>query len=249
MPTIDLNADIGEGGYDDPELMQHATSVNIACGGHAGDPAIMRMTIEASKAHGVAVGAHPGYEDPDNFGRVELDLSPDELTDQMKRQLERFLEMHPDMHHVKPHGALYTQANVDAAIAATVVLAIMELKPDTLLYCPPSGELVNVAMKAGLKTCGEGFIDRTYLACGNLTPRSETDAVIDDFGIATGQAMQMVMMKSIEAIDGSRIPLPAETLCVHGDNPDAPDLLLATREFLGNAGVDFASPQLTAQAT
>ena len=244
MPTIDLNADIGEGGYDDPELMQHATSVNIACGGHAGDPAIMRMTVEAAKAHGVAVGAHPGYEDPDNFGRVELDLSPDELTDQMKRQLERMLEMHPDLHHVKPHGALYNQANVDPAIAATLVLVIAELKPDTLLYCPPTGEMVKVAKQAGLKTVAEGFIDRTYLSCGNLTPRDSEGAVIDDFGIATAQAMQMVMMKSIEAIDGERIPMPAQTLCVHGDNPDAPDLLLATHEFLGNAGVEFSSLQL-----
>ena len=118
MPTIDLNADIGEGGLDDFELIAHATSVNIACGGHAGDEAIMRMTIEASKASGVAIGAHPGYEDPDNFGRAELDLSPDELTDQINRQLERFLGMHSDLHHVKPHGALYNQANkeLDSAV-------------------------------------------------------------------------------------------------------------------------------------
>ena len=242
MPIIDLNADIGEGGLDDPELMAHATSVNIACGGHAGSEAIMRMTIEAAKAHGLAIGAHPGYEDPDNFGRLDLNLSPGELTDQMKRQLERFLGMHSDLHHVKVHGALYNQANKDEAIAATIVLAIMELKPDTTLYCPPSGEMAKIAHKSGLKVCNEGFIDRTYQGCGNLTPRTEPDAVIEDFGLAAGQAMQITMSQCLVAMDGSSIPMPARTLCVHGDNPDAPDLLQFTRELLEKAGVEIAKP-------
>lgn len=242
MPTIDLNADIGEGGLDDPELIANATSVNIACGGHAGSEAIMRMTVEAAKAHEVAIGAHPGYEDPDNFGRVDLDLSPDELTGQIKRQLERMLSYYPEMHHVKVHGALYNQANADEAIAATVVLAIMELKPDTMIYCPPNGAMAKVALQAGLHVCAEGFIDRTYMGCGNLTPRGTDNAVIDDFGVAAAQAMQITMTQSLEAADGNRIPLPARTLCVHGDNPDAPDLLHFTREFLGKAGVDFARP-------
>lgn len=242
MPIIDLNADIGEGGLDDPELMDQATSVNIACGGHAGNEAIMRMTIEAAKARGLAIGAHPGYEDPDNFGRKALDLSPDELTDQMTRQLERFLGMHPDLHHVKPHGALYNQANVDPAIAATIVLVIMELKPDTMLYCPPIGEMAKIAHKSGLKVCGEGFIDRTYLSCGNLTPRTDPDAIIDDFGMAAAQAMQITMTQSLETLDGMCIPMPARTLCVHGDNPDAPDLLHFTRDFLQKAGVEIACP-------
>lgn len=242
MPIIDLNADIGEGGQDDPVLIEFATSVNIACGGHAGNEGTMRMCIEASKAMGTAIGAHPGYEDPDNFGRLELDLSPDELSDQMRRQLERILSMHPELHHVKPHGALYHQANNDPAIAATVVLAIHELQPNTMLYCPPHGELAKTAAQAGLQVCPEGYIDRSYMSDGNLTPRTEANAIHEDFGQAVGQAMQIIMSQSLECIDGERIAMPARTLCVHGDNPDAPDLLEYARDFMQKAGVEIAAP-------
>lgn len=242
MPIIDLNADIGEGGVADSELIAHATSVNIACGGHAGSEATMRMTIEAAKAAGVAIGAHPGYEDPDNFGRVGMNLSPAQLTNQIKRQIERFLGIHPELHHIKAHGALYNQANVDEAVAATLVDAIMELKPDTILYCPPGGEMAKFALSSGLRTCVEGFIERTYMSCGNLTPRTAQNAIIEDFREAAAQAVRITMTQSLESIDGALIPMPARTLCVHGDNPDAPELLRYCRELLNQAGVEISSP-------
>ncbi len=242
MPTIDLNADIGEGGLEDAELIALATSVNIACGGHAGSEAVMRRTIEASKAHDVAIGAHPGYEDPDNFGRVEMELTPDELKSLMTRQLERMLSYYPEMHHVKVHGALYNQANVDEAIAATVVLSILELKPDTMLYCPPDGAMARAALNAGLHICVEGFIDRAYMGCGNLIARGVANSIIGDFEVAAAQAKQICLTQSVETTDGNRISMPARTLCVHGDNPNASDLLLFTREYLGQAGVEFSRP-------
>ena len=123
--NFDVNCDLGEGMANDKALMALIDSCNIACGGHAGNEGTMRMCIEAAKAMGTAIGAHPGFEDPDNFGRVELDLSPDELSDQLHRQLERMLSMHSGLHHIKPHGALYHLANQDPATAATLTLVIM----------------------------------------------------------------------------------------------------------------------------
>ena len=241
MRTIDLNADIGEGHPDDFALIEHATSVNIACGGHAGDDASMRMSIEASKAAGISIGAHPGYEDRENFGRVELDLSPQELTDQLTRQLERFLSIYPALHHVKPHGALYNRANIDASVADITVRVIAELQPKSLLYCPPYGELIKAANKVGLHTVQEGFIDRAYLGCGNLTPRKLNGAIIDNFNEAASQAMQMVTTHSVVAIDGSQIAMPVQTICVHGDNQNALCLISFIRDLLNKAGVEIKS--------
>jgi len=230
--TIDLNADLGEGGMQDEELMALISSANIACGGHAGNQETMRETIEAAQCAGVAIGAHPGYQDPEHFGRRPLSLPVDKVRAQVQGQLEAFLAICPDIHHVKPHGALYHQANQDPELAAMLCKLIQQLAPDALLYAPPFGELTKAASSTGLRLCPEGFIDRRYLTDGSLQPRSEPGAVIHDPDAACDQALQIVCNQQITDINGKRIPLSARTLCIHADSPDAVRMLVQVRQHL-----------------
>jgi UPF0271 protein len=242
MQTIDLNADLGEGGEQDEALMALASSVNIACGGHAGDEeSILRAVGLANQAQ-VAIGAHPGYEDTTNFGRKPMHLSTGEIRSLILRQLERMLRIHPQLHHVKPHGALYNQSNQDGVMAAALAAAIAEVQPDTILYCPPHGELVKAAAAIKLATCAEGFIDRRYQDGGNLCPRTEERALIEDVGEAVAQALGIAMQQTVTTLNGASIPLEAKTLCVHGDSPGAVGLLRLTRSSLEEAGIEIMAP-------
>ncbi len=237
MQTIDLNADLGEGGEHDEELMSLVSSVNIACGGHAGNQESIRRAVElALKAH-VAIGAHPGYEDPTNFGRRPMKISEKEIRSLLHRQLELILAIHPQLHHVKPHGALYNQSNRDETMAQTLVAAIVEIQPDTILYCPPHGALARAAGQIGLPTCPEGFIDRRYTEDGNLCPRNDTRALIENTDEAVSQALKIATQQKVSTINGNTISMPARTLCVHGDSPDAVDLLRLARSSLKSAGI------------
>lgn len=242
MRTIDLNADLGEGGAQDEALMSLASSVNIACGGHAGDEEGIRRAVDLALDAKVAIGAHPGYEDPANFGRKETLLTSGEIRDLILRQLERILRIHPQLHHVKPHGALYNQANRDETMAAALVAAIAEAQPHTILYCPPRGALIRAAAEINLATCAEGFIDRRYLTDGNLCPRTEKHALIHYLSEAVSQALEIATRQTITTLDGTTVPLKARTLCVHGDTPDALDLLRTVRSSLENAGIEIAPP-------
>ena len=242
MQTIDLNADLGEGGAQDEALMALASSVNIACGGHAGDAASIRRAVELAVRAGVAVGAHPSYEDPEHFGRKPMSLSAAEIRSLILRQLGRMLSIHPLLHHVKPHGALYNQANVDEAMAEALVAAIAEIQPDTILYCPARGALAKAAAAIRLLTCAEGFIDRRYREDGSLCPRKEERAVIDDIDEALSQALEIAMRQTVTTGKGAIIPLQARTLCVHGDSPAAAGLLRFTRSSLEAAGIAIMAP-------
>lgn len=242
MQTIDLNADLGEGGEQDAALMALASSVNIACGGHAGDGESIRRAVELAQEAQVAIGAHPGYEDPENFGRKPMMLSGEEIRNLILRQLERFLKIHPQMHHVKPHGALYNQANGDEAMAEALVAAIAEMQPHTILYCPPQGALVNAAIAIKLATCGEGFIDRRYRDDGNLCPRTEERALIDNLEEAVSQALRIAIEQTVTTLNGAAVPMKARTLCVHGDSPAAVKLLRLTRSTLEGAGIRIMAP-------
>ncbi len=241
MLTIDLNADLGEGGPNDLELMSFISSVNIACGGHAGDESSMRTTIDAALAAGVAIGAHPGYEDMITFGRSNQEQSADDIHDLVCRQIERILTIHPQLHHVKPHGALYTQANRDQAMAEAIIRAIKQSTPNSLVYCPPKGELARASVAAGLQICPEGFIDRRYLADGNLCPRSDLRGLIDNVDEVISQALKIAFEHAVNTVDGTTIPLQVRTLCVHGDSPEALEMLRGTRNFLEEAGILIAS--------
>ena len=241
MLMIDLNADLGEGGSQDAALIALVSSANIACGGHAGDEATMRAAIDACLAAGVAVGAHPGYEDREYFGRRPMVLSPEEVTDLMTRQLVDFAEIAArtgaQVHHVKPHGALYNQVTCDPVLAAAVGAAVASVLPGCRIYAPPGGVLAAAARDAGLQVWGEGFIDRRYAENGALVSRDEPDAVISELGMAVAQALQIVCEKRVQTESGSWLPLPAETLCVHGDSPRAVEILRAVRHALISAGI------------
>ena len=229
MRTIDLNADLGEGGMEDAAILGLASSANIACGGHAGDERTMRRSVELAMAAGVAIGAHPGYEDRENFGRRALALPLETVTDLVGRQVAKLAALAAEagarLHHVKPHGALYNQADRDAALAAAVVEGITRVSPELMLYAPPAGQLAAAGRAAGLAVCAEGFADRRYLENGALMPRAEPGAVISNVAEAVAQAMGIIANGKVD------------TLCVHGDGATAVAMLRTLRVALEAAGL------------
>lgn len=204
--NIDLNVDLGEGGSNDAELIRLATSVNIACGSHAGDLKTMRHTVEL--AQGKNIGAHPGYEDRENFGRLPLDLSPREISESVALQIEALAEL-TEIHHIKPHGALYNQAQGEPIIAKAIIKGISKVLPQTIIYTLPNGELTKAALSAGHQVWGEGFIDRGYQENGQLIPRGQPGDLITDSAETLVQAMRLTTQDEIQ------------TLCVHGDSKKA----------------------------
>lgn len=205
--TVDLNCDLGEGAGHDAELMPLITSANIACGAHAGDLATMRATMELARRHGVAVGAHPGFEDRENFGRRELTVGPGEVRALVERQVTALRAIGP-VGHVKPHGALYNVAARDATIAGAVAEAVFAVDPELVLFGLRGSELVRAGRARGLRVAEEVFADRTYRPDGSLTPRTEPGALIADEAQSVAQALRL-------AREG------AETICLHGDGAHA----------------------------
>jgi len=246
MKSIDLNVDLGEGGSEDAALIALASSANIACGGHAGDETTMKLAIQTALDAGVAVGAHPGYEDRENFGRRALDLPHAEVTEMVVRQLRRLMEiaasLGAEIHHVKPHGALYLQAHWDAPLARAVVAGVTKCLPGRAFYVPLGGELAKAGHQGGLRVIPEGFVDRRYGENGDLVPRSQPGAVIEDRGTAITQATDIALHQRVLSVAGNFIPLPAATLCVHGDGSHAAATLRAVRAALEAAGVVIRRP-------
>jgi 5-oxoprolinase (ATP-hydrolysing) subunit A len=244
--AIDLNADLGEGGTRDVWLLPLLSSANIACGGHAGDAQTMRLTVAACMQAGVAVGAHPGYEDPGNFGRRMLVMPAADVLEMVARQVGRLAAVAADagarVRHVKPHGALYHQADLDPALAAAVAEAAARVLPGCGFFVPPDGALAAAGRQAGLRVVAEGFADRRYAADGQLVARSEPASVIEGIDDAVAQAMEIACGRRVRTADGSFRPLPAETLCVHGDNPQALEILQAVRQALLRAGLAILPP-------
>jgi UPF0271 protein len=225
MKSIDLNADLGEGGEHDAEIMSLISSCNIACGGHAGDEESMRAAVSAARANGVAIGAHPGYVDHEFFGRRFLDLPLNVVIAQIRNQIEGLLKIAGTLHHIKLHGALYHQANQDPALAKAFAALVLELLTKPLIYAPPTGKLMDAAKAMGLPVLAEGFIDRRYLESGELCSRSEEDAVITDVDEAVEQALKLANEGCVIAMSGKVIPMHVQTLCVHGDGASALEIL------------------------
>ncbi|MES2924037.1 MAG: 5-oxoprolinase subunit PxpA [Verrucomicrobiota bacterium] len=227
MRSIDLNADLGEGGMHDAALLELVSSANIACGGHAGDEETMRRSIELALESGVAIGAHPGYEDREHFGRLAMVLPLEQVTDLVRRQVEALASLAKEagarLHHVKPHGALYNQASRDPLLAAAVVAGITRVSAGLTLYALPASALAEAGRAAGLTVCAEGFADRRYRLDGSLMPRGEPGAVIKDVDAAVAQALELASSGRVE------------TLCVHGDGVTAVAILRALRDKLGEA--------------
>ena len=210
---IDLNCDMGEsfGAWQmgsDTELMDYVSSVNIACGFHAGDASVIRKTIETAKHKGVSVGAHPSFPDLQGFGRREMKLSPEEVFDAVLYQIAAVKGICEaqgiKLHHVKPHGALYNQAAKDQTLAKAIAGAVKALDPHLILYGLSGSNLISEAEKIGLTTASEVFADRTYTEDGSLTARTEANALIKDTGQAVAQVLQMITDQTVTATSGKK---------------------------------------------
>lgn len=252
--VIDLNADLGEG-YgawsmgDDDALLAVVTSANVACGGHAGDGVTMRRTVAAAVARGVSIGAHPGHADREGFGRRAIAITPDEAYALVLAQvgaLSGFTRAaQVPLAHVKPHGALYSQAATEPGLAAAIAAAVRDFDATLALVGPPGSAIESAGLAAGLRVWREGFVDRTYQADGTLTPRSRPEALHHDPAAAVRQAVMLATEGVVIATDGAPVAHAVDTLCVHGDAPGAVALARAVRGALGAAGVVVAAPGRT----
>jgi UPF0271 protein len=222
---VDINCDLGEGFSDDALLMPYISSANIACGAHAGNDSVMQQTIQLAIAAGVKIGAHPGFNNPENFGRKEQQRSDTELTDLIQAQVVRLQKIAQSfgvaLHHVKPHGALYNMSAASPDIARVIATAIQEIDASLCLYGLSNSHSIEQAKAIGLNYCNEVFADRRYRADGSLLPRSHPLALLTNPEEGCRQVAQMVMHQSVIADSGITIPLLAETICIHGDAPGA----------------------------
>jgi len=243
---IDLNSDLGEGFGawqmgDDAAILEHVTSANIACGFHAGDPHVMRRTVQRAVQRGVRVGAHPSLPDLQGFGRREMRVTPQEAYEFVLYQLGALHAFcracGTAVAHVKPHGALYNMAARDTHLAAAIAQAVRDFDASLVLYGLAGSALIDAGISAGLRVANEVFADRSYQADGSLTPRSRTDALLHDPAAALVQVRQMIFEGSVTATDGTRVPIRADTLCLHGDGPAAVELSRRLRAALEADGV------------
>ena len=220
-----INCDMGEGIGNDEFIMPFITSANIACGFHAGDEATMKQTIEACLKHHVAIGAHPSFNDRDNFGRTEMNLPADELYELITRQLIIINaiagSLGQKINHIKPHGALYNMSARNAVVASTIAKAVKDFDASLLLFGLSGSHSIREAKAMGIKTASEVFADRTYQDDGNLTPRSQSNALIEVPDNVVKQVLQMIQEGTVTTASGKTISIVAETICIHGDGKHA----------------------------
>jgi len=241
QPTIDLNADLGEGEATDAALLDVVTSCNIACGGHAGDPESMVRTVAAAIERGVVIGAHPSYPDREGFGRRSGHTPAEDMVQVIVQQVRELAAIAGAsgraLSHVKPHGALYNDAADDRALALAICAAVRAVDPVLRLVGLPASALEVAARDAGLRFVGEGFVDRAYRSDGRLVARSEPGAVYADPGAAAAQAVDIALHRSVRSSTGEPVHLDVHTLCIHGDSPAAVASATAVRAALDAAGV------------
>ncbi len=227
---------MGEGMGNDAAIMPYITSANIACGFHAGNGETIRRTIDLALQYKVHIGAHPSFRDKENFGRKEIILPLDKVYAIVIEQLIKIdliaKEKGASLHHVKPHGALYNMAARDAKLARAVVQAVKDFGDDMILYGLSGSCLISEANAIGLRTASEVFADRTYQDDGSLTPRSQADALIEEEEKCVQQVLQMIQEGVVTTITGKRMPVVAETICLHGDAKNAGTLARAVHEAL-----------------
>jgi 5-oxoprolinase (ATP-hydrolysing) subunit A len=244
--SIDVNADLGESEESlangaDFELMRHITSANVACGGHAGDEHMMRETLLAAKKLGVAVGAHPGYPDRANFGRVEAPLSSGEIVATVHEQIAALRTIADSLGmrlvHVKPHGALYHAANKNREIAEAIGRAAKEIDPQLIMVGQAGSSTVEVWRSMGLRTAEEGFADRAYEPDGTLRKRTLPGALLDDPERAAQQTLSIATQHKVIASDGRELPVEADTICIHSDTPGSAAIAREVNQQLRAAGV------------
>ena len=253
---LNLNADLGEsfGPWEmgsDAEMLGIVGSANVACGYHAGDPLVMTSTAALALKHGVSVGAHPGYPDLQGFGRRRMDIPLPELEAMLIYQigaLEACAQTQGlRVTHVKPHGALSNLACAERKIAEAIARAVHRLDPTLILLAPAASQLIHAGRDQGLPVVEEIFADRAYLDDGNLVPRSQPGAMIHGAEASLAHVMRMVEEQALISINGKRIPVKPQSICVHGDGPDAVATACAIRTGLQAAGFDMVTiPQLLA---
>jgi len=239
VTTIDINADVGEGAGHDAGIIPLVSSVNIACGAHAGDAATMHETVALALRHGVAIGAHPGHADPAHMGRRPLPVAPAEAAELVARQIAALEAIAgAALAHVKLHGALYHQVGDDAALAEAVAARLARSWPRLVVVAPANSVLATVVRAHGLSVAEEAFIDRAYGDDGRLVARSQPGAMLDDPAAAARQAVRLARAGRVRTVGGRDLAVRADTLCVHGDGPDPVGCLRAVRVALAAAGID-----------
>jgi UPF0271 protein len=240
---IDLNADVGEG-MDDAPVLAAVTSVNVACGMHAGDPTTIDRTVARAVELGLGIGAHPGYADKEHFGRDAVEMPLEDLENLVLYQVgavAAFVRSHGgQLRHVKPHGALYHRASESLDVARAVASAVRRFDARLYLVGPPSSRLIDAGKEAGLPVAVEAFADRGYRPDGRLVARGQPGALHADPDRAAAQALGIARDGTVVATDGTTVRLRADTLCLHGDTPDAGRIAARVRERLASAGVALA---------
>lgn len=241
--SVDLNADVGEG-MDDALLLPYVTSANVACGVHAGDPTTMDQTVLSALTSGVKVGAHPGYPDRPNFGRVFVEMSADEIESLIVFQvgaLEGFVRSRGGrLTHVKPHGALYHAAGEFPDVARAITEGVRRIGTELVLVGAAGSLLIGAGEDAGLAVAEEAFADRRYRSDGTLVPRGEPGALLLDPNEAAEQAVGLARDGVAIAQDGTRVPVRADTICLHGDTPGAVEIAKRIHELFRSAGIRIA---------
>ena len=244
--TLDLNSDLGEsyGAWkmgNDEAVLGHVSSANIACGFHGGDPTTLRKTVAAAIKQGVAVGAHPSFQDLAGFGRRNMHISPQEAYDITVYQVGAVAGVARSqggaLHHVKAHGAFYNMAAKDAKLARAMAQAVRDFDSDLIFYGLAGSAMIQEAQALGLRVANEVFCDRSYQPDGSLTPRTQPDAMITDLGKSIEQVLRMVQEQVVIATDGTRVPVQPDTLCIHGDQPNAVIFAEGIRKALKDAGI------------
>lgn len=245
--SVDLNADLGEGEASEGELLGLVSSANIACGFHAGNPSTMSASIMTAHEAGVAVGAHPSLADRENFGRREWRVTSNEIFALVAYQVGAFqaiansLGVRPN--HVKPHGALYNMAARDPALAEAVAHALLAVDRALILFAPGGSALALAGETLGLRVAREVFADRNYLADGALVPRTRPDALLHDPEAVAARALRILQEQVVRSVEGIDIAIRADTICLHGDTPDAVAVAKKLRAALAAAGIEVVAPR------
>lgn len=249
MYSVDLNCDLGEsfGAYRigrDEEIIPYITSANVGCGFHAGDPCVMEATVKLCKEYHVAVGAHPGFPDLMGFGRRQIKVKPSEAKAYVKYQigaLKAFCDSNGvPLQHVKPHGALYNMAGKDYNLARAIAEAVYEVDHSLILLALSGSQMIQAAKDVGLRAASEVFADRAYNADGSLVARGQEGAVIHDVDLCVNRIIRMVKEHKVTAITGEEVTLSPQSICVHGDTPEAVEFVKHIRSCLQKEGITLA---------
>jgi UPF0271 protein len=241
--SIDLNADVGEG-MDDASLLPWVTSVNVACGYHAGDAGTMDRTVSLALGRGVRVGAHPGYPDRESFGRARFEMAPEEIENMVLYQVSALdgivRSRGGTLTHVKPHGALYHRGAESGEVGRAIARGVQRCRAGLILVGPAGSRVMDVGREVGLTVAGEAFADRRYRPDGTLVSREHQGALLTDPDEAAEQAVSIARDGRVTASDGSTLTIRADTICLHGDTPGAPAIAKRVHERLREEGIRMA---------